>query len=69
MLSALKDADAQLTIADNVLHGDPVRKILELEGYIKSISGQRDDWMNQCAELRKEVKMLRRRLGQRRNLS
>ncbi len=42
---------------------DQAKKIAELKGYIKAVERQRDDWMGQCAQLRREIKALHRKLG------
>lgn len=42
---------------------DAVTKIEQLKGYIRTVESQRDDWMNQCAQLKREVKRLQRQLG------
>lgn len=42
---------------------DQVKKIEELKSYIKAVERQRDDWMNQAAQLKREVKALQRKLG------
>lgn len=39
------------------------KEVIKLRAYIEIVEGQRNDWMNQCAQLKKEVKTLRRRLG------
>ena len=39
------------------------KEIATLRGQIRSLEVVRDDYMRQCGQLRKEVKMLRRRLG------
>lgn len=39
------------------------REIAELRGQLRTMQVVRDDYMRQCGQLRKEVKMLRRKLG------
>lgn len=48
-----------------VLATDPehAKKFIEQQSYIATLEAQRDDWQNQCAQLKREVATLRRRLG------
>lgn len=48
-----------------VLATDPehAKKFIEQQTYIATLEAQRDDWQNQCAQLKREVATLRRRLG------
>lgn len=64
LAAALEDADRQLKTAEEVLQGDAAKTIAKLQEHIRVVESQSNDWMNQCAELRKEVKALRRRLGE-----
>ncbi|MDX9707332.1 MAG: hypothetical protein RBT86_07115 [Azospira sp.] len=70
----LEDAVAALTEENNRLleendtlrraaDPDAVTKISQLKAYINTVESQRDDWMNQCAMLKREVKRLHRQLG------
>lgn len=41
---------------------DILRKLQEMQAYIKVVERQRNDWQNQCNDLTKEVKRLRKQL-------
>jgi hypothetical protein len=47
--------------------GEPaaVAEIKRLNGQIKTVLLQRDDWMRQCAEMKSQIKSLQRQLGRR----
>lgn len=51
-----------LTLAADPEHA---KKFLEQQQYIRTLERQRDDFQNQVAELKKEVKRLQRKLGMR----
>lgn len=40
------------------------KKFIQQQGYIDALESQRNDLMNQCAALKREVKALRRRIGE-----
>ncbi len=42
---------------------DQAKKVAELKSYIKAVERQRDDWMGQCAQLKREIKALHRKFG------
>ena len=66
-VSALTEENTRLTEEIDTLRRaadpDAVTKISQLKAYIKTVESQRDDWMNQCAMLKREVKRLHRQLG------
>lgn len=66
-VQALTEENERLMAENDTLRraADPeaVAKIEQLKGYISTVESQRDDWMNQCAQLKREVKRLQRQLG------
>jgi len=51
-----------LTLATDPEHA---QRFIEQQQYLRTVERQRDDYMRQCAELKKEVGRLRRKLGMR----
>jgi len=66
-VQALTEENERLMAENDTLRraADPeaVAKIEQLKGYVSTVESQRDDWMNQCAQLKREVKRLQRQLG------
>lgn len=66
-VQTLTEANRELTSEVETLkaasNGDAEKTIRELKAYIKVVESQRDEWMNKCGQLTKEVKKLQRRLG------
>jgi hypothetical protein len=58
-IAALQKEIATLRLAASP---DILKKLQEMQAYIKVVEGQRNDWQNQCNELTKEVKRLRKQL-------
>lgn len=66
-VQTLTEANRELTAEVETLrassNGGAEKTIRELKAYIKVVESQRDEWMNKCGELTKEVRRLQRRLG------
>lgn len=66
-IRALAERNTELEEENRILRlaVDPkvLTKIQELKAQVKVVEGQRNDWQNQCAELKKEVKRLQRQLA------
>lgn len=54
----------ELTAYKRAADPDHAKKYLQQQEYITVVERQRNDWMNQCAALKREVKALRRRMGE-----
>lgn len=68
LVDALTEDNARLRDENDTLRrvAEPtaVNNVAQLKNYIKTLESQRDDWMNQSAELKKMVKRLQRQLGE-----
>lgn len=66
-VQTLTEANRELTAEVETLrassNGDAEKTIRELKAYILTVESQRDEWMNKCGQLTKEVKRLQRKLG------
>jgi ParB-like chromosome segregation protein Spo0J len=54
----------ELTAYRRAADPEHAKKYLQQQEYLAVVERQRDDWMNQCAQLKREVKALRRRMGE-----
>lgn len=54
----------ELTAYRRAADPEHAKKYLQHQEYLTVVERQRDDWMNQCAQLKREVKALRRRIGE-----
>ncbi|MDB5853263.1 MAG: Transcriptional activator adenine-specific methyltransferase-like protein [Herminiimonas sp.] len=66
VIDALKRRNDELEAENKTLLLAADSKVLdrlqELQGYIKAVESQRNDWQNQCSEMKKQVKRLQRDL-------
>lgn len=66
-VTALTEENTRLTEENDTLRRaadpDAVTKIEQLKAYIATVESQRDEWMNQCAMLKREIKRLHRQIG------